>query len=226
MFRNKIAIIFLIISFASCNKEELILSNFDKKYNVSKDCIDTTLIPPSNIPNSQDLTRYIIRNSNDYCYAIKSVPTQGFIEWNSNICVDKFRNKYSLAFMNYADTTNWMQYTKYANVREIIVCDINLYDTSKQLIYSDHLFNRDSTLKRGAYFKNSSDGDVSDASWEIDTNYINYVKVTCIDTLKKILEGEFEFHFRLTEQSSMFPLVKYSEQAFFKCGNYRVKYEN
>ena len=54
MFRNKIAIIFLIISFASCNKEELILSNFDKKYNVSKDCIDTTLIPPSNIPNSQD----------------------------------------------------------------------------------------------------------------------------------------------------------------------------
>lgn len=62
MFRNKIAIIFLIISFASCNKEELILSNFDKKYNVSKDCIDTTLIPPSNIPNSQDLTRYIIRN--------------------------------------------------------------------------------------------------------------------------------------------------------------------
>ncbi len=226
MFRNKIAFVIIIISFASCKKEELILPKSNEKYNVSKDCIDTTLIPPTNVPNSHDLIKYKIRNSNDYCDAVKTVPTQGYIEWKSNICVDKFRNKYSLAFMNYADTTNWMQYTKYAFVREIIVCEINLFDTSKQLIYSDHLFNRDSTLKRGAYFKNASDGDVSDASWEIDTNYINYVKVTCLDTIKKIVEGQFDFHFRLTDQSSMFPHVKYSEQAFFKCGHYKVKYEN
>ncbi len=226
MLRNRTAKILIFIILSSCKNEELILPHPNEKHFIGRDCIDTAIIPQTNVPNSHDLYKYKIRNSNYYGKAIKSVPTQGYVEWNSNVCVDKFRKNYSLVFMNYADTTNWIQYTKYAYAREIIVCDINLFDTSKQFIYSDHLFNRDSTLKRGAYFKNASDGDVSDASWEIDTNYVNYIKVICNDTIKKVIEGEFEFHFRLTEQSSFFPQVKYYEQAFFKCGHYKAKYEN
>lgn len=65
----------------------------------------------------------------------------------------------------------------------------------------------------------ASDGDVLDASYDCDTT-LSFVKVIQLDTIKKVMSGEFELHF-----NSFNPGNGYPSTTIFKNGKFDVKIE-
>ncbi len=208
-----------VITLISCDKENF---NNNNRIPIDYNCIDTTSIPKINIENSFDLINYLIRPDSFIATSYKIVESQGFISWQANSCVEFYKGKYGITFLNYADTVNWKLYTKYGYVREIIGFGLDLKKTGIQPIYNSDLYKNDTSRFTGGYIKNASDGDVGDAAWEIDTNHLSTVEITCIDWNSKIIIGKFNLYFTLTHQS-IFPNVKYSQKAHFSCGEFKAK---
>lgn len=65
----------------------------------------------------------------------------------------------------------------------------------------------------------ASDGHVLDASYDCDTT-LSFIKVIQLDTVKKVMSGEFELHF-----NSFNPGNGYPKTTIFKNGKFDVKIE-
>lgn len=202
-----------------CKNEEYTISPEDIK---EIQCVDSSLIPNVNVEKSFDLIKYLVRKSKAICSAYKVVPSQGAINWNANITVYKTKNnKYALEFANYIDTPNFQNIPSFVYAREIIGFDLGPIDTFYHILTSSYEKKLDSNKLEVAYFKLFADGDVSDASWEEDPLKESNYKLTSIDTVSCVVEGIFNFYFKLEHQSSD-SRIKYSPLAQFVCGEFKV----
>ena len=185
-------------------------------------CIDYSLIPKNNVLDSPDLQKYQIRDDSSMALANKLVPRQGHINWHSNCNIGINKSGYFLELRNYSDTTDWRNFRIYEYQREVIALECNSQSKGMQKLYDDNSHKMDSTLPRAAYFKALSDGDILDAEWSIDNSYDSYIEVIKIDSISKLIEGNFDLYFKLSSQSTR-PNVNYADKAQFRCGKFRVK---
>jgi hypothetical protein len=142
------------------------------------------------------------------CTATKHVPGLGTITWTANSFVQVIDNKFAIAFLTYQDTIYW-------ELRETLGFSFIPIDTGKF-----NIGNVDN-LAKGSYFRSIADGDLIDASWDLDTNKDNYIEITSLDTINRIVTGRFNTHFILTKQGI---LDKHSEEINFTEGSFSVKY--
>ena len=221
--RNLLFVI-LLCSQLSCEKECALKM---------ESCIDYNLIPEENIANSWDLQKYLIKTNSTYltgkdtCFAsaIKLVPTQGFIDWRSNIVMAKMKEIYYINLTNYVDTSFWINFDPWDALREYLFIEIKNLQIGKIQIYNFSMYKLDTTLNYVSYRKMGDGGDVFDAKWELDIKENNNLEITSIDTIKHIVEGNFHFYFNLIEQSRLPPSwgIKYSDKVQFRCGKFKTK---
>ena len=202
-FKNLFILITASSFFGSCERKCEMLSVL---------CIDYTLIPISNELNSPDLQKYQIRDDSSMASAIKLVPGQGYINWKANTNISINKSGYFMELRNYSDTTDWRNFRIYEYQREVIAFEFNLQSKGMQKLYDDDAHKIDTTLPRVVYFKSQSDGDIPDADWSIDNSYDSYIEIIKIDSISKLIEGNFDLYFKLTSQSTR-PNVKYADKA-------------
>ena len=221
---KKLLFTILLVSYLSCEKD---------CPKIMEPCIDYSLIPEKNIEKSWDLEKYLIRDDssyyvgNDTCFAtaIKLVPTQGFIDWKSNIIMAYWKGIYYIRMTNYVDTSFWREFVWWDALREDLFIEIKNIKLGKKKIFSISDYNNDTTLNYVNYHKLGDGGDIADAAWELDLAENNNFEITKVDTIKNIVEGNFHFYFNLTVQSRLPPSwgIKYSDKAQFRCGNFKTK---
>jgi len=68
------------------------------------------------------------------------------------------------------------------------------------------------------YTRWHSDGDVLNATWEIDAEKNNYIELAELNTDGRIVSGKFDVHFKMTVQGSWGYL--HSERINFNGGNF------
>lgn len=220
--KNTIIAITLLFLSSCHNEETMIVKPIIPLPNApDPNCVDTAIIPKVNVANSPDLIRYLYHHNSFICSAVKSVPTQGYIDWIGNAYIENHKGKYGIGFYNYIDTSLSDRKFRYAWSREIFGCGIVLDQLGKQYVTTDGIAAMDSTMRSGFYLKATADGDVIDASWNVNQMMQNYIEVTCINWDARIIEGRFELHYTLTEPSQI-PGVKYADNASFRCGNFRA----
>jgi hypothetical protein len=142
------------------------------------------------------------------CTATKQVPGLGSIIWTANSFAQVIDNKFGIAFITYQDTINW-------ELRETLGFSFIPINTGKFNVGNVG----DSAM--GGYFRSIADGDLIDASWDLDTNKGNYIEITSLDTINRIVTGKFDTHFILTKQGV---LDKHSEEINFTNGSFSVRY--
>ena len=170
-----------------------------------------------------DLRKYVIRNDTSSLFghatAIKSVAEKGEIEWVSNNSILHFPNEHYLILNNYLDTA-WVGLESWAFLREYIIVRFNPYVLGRQTIFDENSYNADSTANYAKYLMWFDD--YAAGSWDIAPSKSNYLSVTAIDQVNKIIEGEFGLHFILKEQSTV-PGVLFSDKITFRCGHFKSK---
>ena len=150
--------------------------------------------------------------SNYLCTATKEVPGLGSVDWTANTLAFIKDNKINLHLQTYQDTIDKFQreHLGFNNVEIIANKKIEIYDVDN--------FQKNTDLPFGAYGRLLADGDVADGFWTIDMSKTNYIRMTKIDLDKRIVEGEFDVHFRMKTQSTNGTL--YSERINFKSGKF------
>jgi len=196
-------------------------------------CIDYNLIPKINIEKSWDLEKYLLREDstyfvgNDTCFvsSTKLVPTQGYIDWKSNISMYETKDGYTIRISNYIDTSFWRDLVWWDGQREIIFILIKELKIGKMDLLNYENYKMDTTISFIEYYKMADGGDIADAVWKLDLKENNNFEISKIDTLKKVVEGNFQFYFNLSVQSRLPPSwgIKYSDKAQFRCGKFKTK---
>lgn len=158
--------------------------------------------------NEIDLVVLAYSPSEPICTATKQVPGLGAIAWTANSFAQVVDNKFGIAFLTYQDTINW-------EVRETLVFSFIPIDTGKFNVGNE------GPSAMGNYFRAIADGDLIDASWDLDTSKSNYIEITSLDTTNRIVTGKFDTHFILTKQGV---LDKHSEEINFTNGSFSVGY--
>ncbi len=143
------------------------------------------------------------------CTATKEVPGLGSIHWTANILGAIREGKLSITFITYEDSVN-----VYARER--------LSFRNIPLAIGSNRLKNDTYLPFSSYSRWLSDGDVVNASWELDTEMDNILEVIQLDTISRIVTGKFNVHFKITTQGS-FGFV-HSERINFKNGSFNTKY--
>jgi hypothetical protein len=191
-------------------------------YSFSESCDTNALIVCDS--NSADLKRYVTRNDSTAIYgtaqAIKSVPDVGEIAWVANNSILKLtEDDYFLHMQNHADTS-WVGLEFWAYMREDILTRFDPFYIGEQKVYNRSTYQQDSTVNYSRYVTNLDD--FRDAGWQLDESRDNFITVTFLDHADEIVEGEFDFHFSMIEQSTL-PGVIYSENVRFRCGRFKAK---
>ena len=152
--------------------------------------------------------------------AIKQVDKQGEIEWFGNNSVERLpSNEHYLLIGNYIDTS-WIGLEYWAYQRENIGIKFDPYTLGRQVVLDESAYTKNNTVNYARYIRWIDD--YLDASWDIDLTEDSYINVVKIDQGTKIVEGEFNLHFKLKEQSSL-PGVLYSDKIRFRCGKFKSK---
>ena len=216
----KIIIIFIsiILCFLGCQRDEC-------SYNSSESCDRSSLVVIH--PNSRDLFKFILRPDtfSDYknlnVNAVKSVPSQGEIEWVGNNVIVKYPSSGEcyLKIANYVDTT-WRDLEFWAYRREVIGIKFDPYSYQKQKIYDESAYLLDNSKNYSRYDLWADD--VHDAEWYLDTSEDNWIQVTKLDKNTKIAEGEFLLHFRIKTKITGTGET-YSDKVNFRCGRFKAK---
>lgn len=152
----------------------------------------------------------------DYlCTATKVVPGLGSVNWTANAYASMKDEKISIAFITFQDTLN-------KELREVFrLNNVEISNNKKIRVYEDEYYQKNNNAAFGTYSRRLDDGDVADGFWTVDNSKCNYVKFTKIDLGNRILEGEFDVHFKMKTQSTNGTL--YSERINFKNGKFSAE---
>jgi hypothetical protein len=143
------------------------------------------------------------------CSATKEVPGLGSVNWTANILAVLRKGKLSLTFITYQDSIN-------IHARE------RLSFSNIPLATGSNVIGNDLSLPFSTYGRSLADGDVLNASWEVDPDLDNTLEVTQLDTMLRLVSGNFNLHFKMTTQGS-FGFV-HSERINFSSGYFTTKY--
>ena len=157
----------------------------------------------------EDLIPLYFLSDSFLCTATKEVPGLGSINWTANILGVIRNGKLSVTFITYQDSVN-------VDARERLS-----FGNIPVALGSNNLGN-DTYLPFSSYSRWLSDGDVLNASWDIDNKMDNTLEVTQLDTICKVVTGKFDVHFKMITQGS-FGFV-HSERINFKNGSFIAKY--
>ena len=158
--------------------------------------------------NEIDLILLAYSPNEPICTASKQVSGLGSITWTANSFAQVGNNKFEIAFITYQDTINW-------ELRETLGFSYIPISVGKFTLGNE------SPSAKSSYFRSIGDGDLIDASWDLDTNKNNYLEITSLDTINRIVTGRFDTHFIITTQGIF---DKHSEKINFKEGSFSVGY--
>lgn len=210
-------LIFIIVglmTLSACKKECP-----EKAMSVESCDTNTLVLLDSTAPS---LRKYVIRYDTSalygYATAIKSVPGKGEVRWVANNKIENVNNQYYLFMPNYGDTT-WRHLEYWAYLREDIGIKFNPFILGRQQVRNEQAYLADSTLNYSAYYKHHDD--FTEAYWKISGRGENYISVNRINHENKIIEGEFDLNFILTNQNSVYG--PYSDEIRFRWGKFKAK---
>jgi hypothetical protein len=121
-----------------------------------------------------------------------------------------------LYLSNYADTSHW-NLESWAYLRETITINFHVLKIGVYKVKSEIKSNNEPNSVSGIYLL--VEDDVPRGRWEIDETKENYLEITHIDALKKIIEGEFQLHF-VAERKNNAP--QFSSKFSFHCGKFKA----
>ncbi|MEY3240524.1 MAG: hypothetical protein RIR11_1962 [Bacteroidota bacterium] len=172
-------------------------------------CKKSEELEPSFFVTGEDLLPLYHLQDSFLCTATKEVPGLGSVNWTANILAVLRKGKLSLTFITYQDSIN-IHARERLSFRNIpISTGFNVVGNNLSLLF-------------GTYDRWLADGDVLNASWEVDTALDNTLEVTQLDTVSRLVSGNFNIHFKMTTQGS-FGFV-HSEQINFSSGYFSAKY--
>ena len=174
-------------------------------------------------PSSNDIRNYTTRvdesSVSGYAEAIKSVPGSGEISWIANNRIVKFTtDDYFLAMPNFLDTA-WVGLEPWANRAEFLLVKVNL-QKGMQIIQPESDYMMDTTVLYSRYYLFYQD--VTETRGNIDDTKDNFVNILMIDTINKIVEGEFQLHYAIEDGPSATGKI-YAPNIVFRCGKFRAK---
>ncbi len=207
-----IALIFLF--FVKCQSYELkdIISNNSKISSVDSFESIYACNDIATIKSQVDLKILSYINSCYLCTSIKSVPGFGSINWTSNCETFKQDSFLKIEFRTYEKDL-----FQYYDREKITILNVpkrvgkfNLYNTFKN--------SNNGQVPWSNYFRLLADGDLVDASWEIDTLCMNYLNIQQINLEDKYITGEFEVHYKIKNKGGN---VVYSDRINFIKSNFQ-----
>lgn len=193
----------ILISFLVCASKLNVMSAFNPA--ISDTCGITKPI---------DLVPYANLNDGYPANSVKIIPCLGSINWtgNARYRINTPNVLFELALRTYSDTSNIF-------IREEIFCTLRYPIIGKHLISSlEETISYSSEL--GFYSISSGDGDETEALWDLDNSYCNYVLVEDYDPILKILSGTFELHFK--QNKNLF-WYNHSQHVHFLQGKFYAK---
>ncbi len=144
--------------------------------------------------NSDDLKKYLYRTNSFYCTSNKCVNKYFKIDWkgNSHFTYDSINQYYYLINTTYSDTFNWRNLDYGSYTKESIILklkDISIGTHNLQILNNSNL------PYSSIYFSLVGDGDVIDAVWNLDSKFNNFITITKVDTILKVIHGVFDCNF-------------------------------
>lgn len=144
------------------------------------------------------------------CSATKEIPGFGSMSWTANCAAGKKEDKFGIGFITYESEANL--YARERLTIGNIPAHTGLYELEPIEL----------GLVGGSFSRWVADGDVLNASWNIDQEQNNTIEIIEINEEARIIRGKFDVHFIMTQQGS-FGLV-HSEKINFKNGSFVVRY--
>lgn len=163
----------------------------------------------------------LARPDSFYYTCLKYVPSLGKgISIKGNAWYHRYNDNFSLVLDNYSDTTNWKNEIWWAYHNEqmgMYYCDL----AARRISVGDrNVIFEDCDKGIGSLSKWSHDSPL--ARYDIDTSKVSWVEVTSIDTIKKIVEGKFEFHFVITSEMHS-SAEAFARELSYVSGEFRAK---
>jgi hypothetical protein len=213
----------LLVALSGCKKEEtneegnsnhlLIIEDIDIAESILTVCDDT-----SAFKSSLDLVPFsYIRNCNT-ATAVKEVPGLGEIDWVGNSQGFLYNNHLYIRIVTYKFIDGY-----FLPREDATFSNIPLQEGMHQL-FNTFQWQQNQNLAYGGYGRLLADGDVSDGFWRADTLCSNYIEITRLDLESKEVEGRFEMHLKMADQSSNGFL--YSDRIVFKNGKFKASILN
>jgi hypothetical protein len=214
----------LLVALSACTKEDtnesasssnlLNLDDTDIAESILTVCDDT-----SAFKSNLDLVPFTyLRNCNS-ATAVKEVPGLGEINWvgNSRGSLNN-NNRLSINFAAYKFISGY-----FLRRESVSFSNIPLQEGMHQ-IFNTFQWQQNQDLAYGGYGRSLADGDVSDGYWRADTICNNYIEITRLDLESKEVEGRFEIHLKMADQSTNGFL--YSDRIVFKNGKFKASIYN
>lgn len=154
-----------------------------------------------------DLKPMYFQPDSTLCTATKEVPGLGSIPWTANSFaqVHKERGTFVFTFITVREPV-------YLEVREILgIGHIPLATGIYKIGVSTH-------FPFGSYVTAVADGDIIDASWVPDQDKDNYLEITKLDTVSKLVHGKFDIDFVMSQQGG--DGILHSERINFNSGQF------
>lgn len=161
----------------------------------------------------------LARPDSFYYTCFKCVPSLDrcvYIKGNARYNI--YDNNLGLVLDNYADTTNWTNEAWWSFLNEQMgmgYCQLEL----GRIIIGDKSVSLEE-CEQGIGTLGKYSHDIPIASYDIDTSEISWVEITSIDSVNRIVEGKFEFHFLLKQEDEG---AGFAKKITYNHGEFRAK---
>jgi hypothetical protein len=161
--------------------------------------------------NEEDLLPLYFQPDSLLCTATKEVPGLGSVPWTANSFaqIHKQKGTFIFTFITYREPV-------YLEVREILGFAGNI-----PLATGTYKLGTTTLSPLGSYATATADGDVINAVWDTDPDYDNYIEVTKLDTVSKLVHGKFDIRLIKNQQGSRGTI--HSDRINFKNGAFAAR---
>jgi hypothetical protein len=164
---------------------------------------------PDFFVTQEDLKPLYTLPDSSSCIANKKVPGLGKIEWRANTLVTLDNGNLLITFITFQDSTDF-------SIRE------RLSFWKIPLSKGEHELANDTQMPFSNYSRWLADGDVLNASWELNTSKNNCIVIKEINASKRTVKGTFDVHFIMDTQG--IPGHLHSERIDFADGEFEIVY--
>lgn len=159
----------------------------------------------------EDLKLLYFKPDSFLCTATKEVPGLGQVNWTANSYGQIHQGRLLLYFFTFQDSV-------FLEQRENLFFNISQAKTGRYTLS----MGSDIATSFASYERWLADGDVLNATWEVNSETDNTLEITQIDTTSKIVSGKFNINLKMTTQGSRG--FVHSERINFHNGAFRTKY--
>jgi hypothetical protein len=221
---NILLLALLLVASSRCTKEEANEESSSNNFFITEDtaiaesmltvCDDT-----SAFKSSLDLVPLTYLRNCNTATAVKEVPGLGEIDWVGNsrgfLSND---NSLHIRAMAYKFISGYFLERESATFSNIPLQE------GMHEVFHYFQWQQNQSLAHGSYARSLAGGDVLDGFWHMDTLCNNYIEITRLDLESREVEGRFEMHLKMADQSTNGFL--YSDRIVFKNGKFKASILN